>query len=123
MKVLIGARCVFDHNKVKENEALEICTPAVMAVDCSRDLVSGMIRGELERVMDLLADCNPGNYGENRTLMVKTEPAAEWTTLTGDAINRGIENLAKRLAETNDGELYITLPGSTNVEIYKIEEV
>lgn len=23
----------------------------------------------------------------------------------------------------NDGELYITLPGSTNVEIYKIEEV
>ena len=60
MKVLIGARCVFDHNKVKENEALEICTPAVMAVDCSRDLVSGMIRGELVRVMDLLADCNPG---------------------------------------------------------------
>ena len=56
MKVLIGARCVFDHNKVKENEALEICTPAVMAVDCSRDLVSGMIRGELVRVMDLLAD-------------------------------------------------------------------
>ena len=94
-----------------------------MAVDCSRDLVSGMIRGELERVMDLLADCNPGNYGENRTLMVKTEPAAEWTTLTGDALNRGIENLAKRLAETNDGDLYITLPGSTNVEIYKIEEV
>lgn len=123
MKVLIGARCVFDHNKVKENEALEICTPAVMAVDCSRDLVSGMIRGELERVMGLLADCNPGNYGENRTLMVKTEPAAEWTTLTGDALNRGIENLAKRLAETNDGKLYITLPGSTNVEIYKIEEV
>ena len=40
-----------------------------------------------------------------------------------DALNRGIENLAKRLAETNDGELYITLPGSTNVEIYKIEEV
>lgn len=123
MKVLIGARCVFDHNKVKENEALEVCTPAVMAVDCSRDLVSGMIRGELVRVMDLLAYCNPGNYGENRTLMVKTEPAAEWTTLTGDALNRGIENLAKRLAETNDGELYITLPGSTNVEIYKIEEV
>ena len=123
MKVLIGTRCVFDHNKVKENEALEICTPAVMAVDCSRDLVSGMIRGELERVMDLLADCNPGSYGENRTLMLKTEPAGEWTTLTGDALNRGIENLAKRLAETNDGELYITLPGSTNVEIYKIEEV
>ena len=123
MQVLIGARCVFDHNKVKENAALEICTPAVMAVDCSRDLVSGMIRGELERVMDLLADCNPGNYGETRTLVVKTEPAAEWTTLTGDALNRGIENLAKRLAETNDGELYITLPGSTNVEIYKIEEV
>ena len=40
-----------------------------------------------------------------------------------DALNRGIENLAKRLAETNGGELYITLPGSTNVEIYKIEEV
>ena len=119
MKVLIGARCVFDHNKVKENEALEICTPAVMAVDCSRDLVSGMIRGELERVMDLLADCNPGNYGENRTLMVKTEPAAEWTTLTGDAL----KNLANRLAETKDGELYITLPGCPHVEIYKIEEV
>ena len=123
MKVLIGARCVFDHNKVKENEALEICTPAVMAVDCSRGLVSGMIRGELVRVMDLLADCNHGNYGENRTLMVKTEPAAEWITLTGDALKRGIENMAQRLAETNDGELYITLPGSTHVEIYKIEEV
>lgn len=123
MKVLIGARCVFDHNKVTENEALEVCTPAVMAVDCSRGLVSGMIRGELERVMDLLADCNPGNYGENRTLMVKTEPAAEWTTLTGDALNRGIENLAKRLSEAKNGELYITLPNSTQVEIYKIEEV
>lgn len=123
MKVLIGARCVFDHNRVKENEALEVCTPAVMAVDCSRDLVSGMIRGELERVMRLLADCNPGNYGENRTLMVKTEPAAEWTTLTGDALEKGITNLAKRLAETKDGELYITLPGYEQVEIYKIEEV
>ena len=123
MKVLIGTRCVLDPIRVKENEALEICTPAVMAVDCSRDLVSGMIRGELVRVMDLLADCNPGNYGENRTLMVKTEPAAEWTTLTGDALKRGIENLARRLAETKDGELYITLPGCTHVEIYKIEEV
>ena len=123
MKVLIGARCVFDHNNVKENEALEVCTPAVMAIDCSRDLVSGMIRGELERVMNLLADCNPGNYGENRTLMVKTEPAAEWTVLTGAALEKGIVNLAKRLADTNDGELYITLPNYEQVEIYKIEEV
>ena len=123
MKVLIGTRCVFDHNKVKENEALEVCTPAVMAVDCSRGLVSGMIRGELERVMRILSDCNPGNYGENRTLMVKTEPAAEWTTLTGAALEKGIVNLAKNIAETKDGELYITLPGCAFVEIYKVEEV
>jgi ribosome biogenesis protein Tsr3 len=123
MKVLIGARCVFDHNKVKENEALEICTPAVMAVDCSRNRVSGMIRGELVRVMDLLADCNPGNYGENRALMVKTEPAGTWEVLTGAALERGIVNLAKRLSETKDGELYIALPNSKQVEIYKIEEV
>lgn len=123
MKVLIGARCVLDPNRVKENEALEVCTPAVMAVDCSRGLVSGMIRGELERAMDLLADCNPGNYGENRALMVKTEPAGTWEVLTGAALERGIVNLAKRLSETKDGELYIALPNSKQVEIYKIEEV
>ncbi len=124
MKVLIGARCVTPKaGIITDNEALEVCTPAVMAVDCSRGLVSGMIRGELERVMRLLADCNPGDYGENRTLMVKTEPAGEWTVLTGAALEKGITNLAKRLSETKDGELYITLPGYEQVEIYKIEEV
>ncbi len=124
MKVLIGARCVTPKTGIiTDNEALEVCTPAVMAIDCSRDLVSGMIRGELERVMRLLADCNPGNYGENRTLMVKTEPAGEWTVLTGAALEKGIVNLAKRLADTKDGELYITLPNYEQVEIYKIEEV
>lgn len=124
MKVLIGARCVRSEvGIITENEALEICTPAVMAVDCSRGLASGNIRGELERVMRILSDCNPGNYGENRALMVKTEPAGTWEVLTGAALERGIVNLAKRISETKDGELYIALPNSKQVEIYKIEEV
>jgi hypothetical protein len=125
MKVLIGCRCSIDHEHVKETEALEIGTPAVIAVDCSRGLAglaSGKIHDELVRAMKVMADCSTGFYGD-RTLMVKTEPASEWTTLTGDAINRGIDNIARRLEATNVGGLYITVPRCPNVEIYKIEEV
>ena len=124
MKVLIGSRCVRSEvGIIPENEALEICTPAVMAVDCSRGLAFDNIRGELERVMRILSDCNTGNSGDNRALMVKTEPAGTWQVLTGAALERGIVNLAKRISETKDGELYIALPNSAYVEIFIIEEV
>lgn len=119
MRILTGARCVTDNVHVKENEALEICTPAVMAVDCSRGLVSGMIRGALHEAMLNLA----GHCGINRVLMFKTGPADNWVTLKGDELEKGISNLAKRIGDTKDGELYITLPNCTHVEIYKIEEV
>ncbi len=122
MRVLIGCRCAIDHVRVKENEALEIGTPSVIAVDGSRRLACGKFHDELVRVMNLMADCSPGVSG-NRTLMFKIAPADEWTTLTGDALNRGIENIAERLSGTNDGRLYITVPSSVQVEIYKIEEV
>ena len=125
MYFLIGCRCSIDHEHVTETEALEIGTPSVIAVDCSRGcagLASGKIHDALVSAMKVMADCSPVVFG-NRTLMVKTEPAAEWTTLTGDAINRGIDNIARRFEKTHVGGLYITVPGRTNVEIYKIEEV
>lgn len=121
MKVLIGTRFVrLEAGVITDNVALEVCTPAVLAVEGSRGPSSGIIRGELERAMGALSECN---YGENRTLMFKTEPAAEWGVLTGAELDRGIANLAKRLSEMAGGELYITLPNSKRVEIYKIEEV
>ena len=122
MRVLIGCRCAIDHVRVKEHEALEIGTPSVIAVDGSRRLACDKFHDELVQAMKLMADCSPGVY-ENRTLMFKTAPADEWTTLTGDALKRGIENIASRIAGTNDGRMYITVPSCVQVEIYKIEEV
>ena len=122
MKILIGARCVTDNGRISEAEALEISVPSVMAVDCSRDLVSGMIRGTLENAMRVLADCSRG-YPEHRVLMYKMGASADWITLTGDALDRALTSIPRYLEGTSDGELYITLPNYGNVEIYKIEEV
>lgn len=122
MKILIGARCVTDNVSIGEAEALETCTPSVMAVDCSRDLVSGMVRGALENAMRVLADCSPG-YRENRVLMYKLGASADWITVTGDALERAFTPIPRYLGGTSDDELYITLPNYGNVEIYKIEEV
>lgn len=122
MKILIGARCVTDNMRINEAEALETCTPSVMAVDCSRDLVSGMVRGSLENAMRVLADCSPG-YRENRVLMYKLGASADWITVTGDALERAFTSIPRYLEGTSDGVLCITLPNYGNVEIYKIEEV
>jgi hypothetical protein len=122
MKVLIGARCVTDNARIGEAEALETCTPSVIAVDCSRDIVSGMVCGALTNAMGVLADCSPG-YRENRVLMYKLGASADWITVTGDAIDRALVSIPRYLEDTSDGVLYITLPNYGNVEIYKIEEV
>ena len=119
MKILIGARCVTDNARIGEAEALETSVPSVIAVDCSRDLVSGMIRGTLENAMRVLADCSRGH----RVLMYKTCASDDWTTLTGDDLERAFTSIPRHLEGTSDGELYITLPNYGNVEIYKIEEV
>jgi hypothetical protein len=122
MKILTSARCVTDNARISEAEALETCTPSVIAVDCSRGIVSGMVRGALENAMRVLADCSPG-YRENRVLMYKMGASADWITLTGDALDRAFTSIPRYLEGTSDGVLYITLPNYGNVEIYKIEEV
>lgn len=122
MKILTGARCVTDNARINEAEALETCTPAVMAVDCSRGIVSGMVRGALENAMRVLANCSKG-YPENRVLMYKLGASADWITVTGDALEIALVSIPRYLEGTSDGVLYITLPNYGKVEIYKIEEV
>ena len=119
MKVLIGARCVTDMGALSgEAEAVEVCVPAVMAVDSGVNFRNGSIAEALETAMHNLA-----GYGPGSVLLYSTLPGCEWKRVEGRGFDRKVAELAREVASVDCGELYITQPGLYHVEIYKVASV
>lgn len=119
MKVLIGARCVTDMGALSgEDEAIEVCIPAVMAVESDANPRSGAIASALEAAIHALA-----GYGPGSVLLYSTLPNCEWTRVEGRGFSKKVAEIAREVAEEECGELYITKPGLYHVEIYKVESI
>ena len=120
MKVLIGARCVTDMGAfVEEADAIEVCIPAVMAVESEANVRHGAIAEALEAAMHNLA-----GYGPGSVLLYSTLPNCEWNRVEGRGFDSKVADIAREVAEGVFGELfYITKPGLYHVEIYRVESI
>lgn len=119
MKVLIGARCVTDMGALSgEAEALEVCVPAVMAVESGVNARNGAIASALDTAIHDLA-----GYGPGSVLLYSTSPDCEWKRVEGRGFSGKVSELARKVASEDYGELYITRPGLYHVEIYRVESI
>ena len=119
MKVLIGARCVTDMGALTgEDEAIEVCIPAVMAVESGVNARHGAIASAIETAIHDLA-----GYGPGSVLLYSTLPNCEWKRVEGRGFSKKVADIAREVAEEECGELYITKPGLYHVEIYRVESI